>query len=139
MSDNLNNLPDSALSGKKILWVEDDAFLSEIISRRLSKQNYVLIHTKDGETALSMVEKEKPDIILLDILLPGINGFDLLEKFKTNPTTKDIPVVLISNLSQQSDIERGLSLGAERFLVKATVSLDEITAQIKEVLEKFKK
>ena len=124
-----------SLEGKKIMWVEDDSFLSDIIARKLSAEKCVLVHVRDGEQALSVVEKEMPDIILLDILLPGISGFEILEKFKANSKIKDIPVIILSNLGQKSDLEKGEELKANRFLIKATTTLDEIMRQIKEVLE----
>lgn len=127
------------LAGKKIMWVEDDSFLGDIIARKLSAEKCVLVHTKDAEEALSLVETEMPDVILLDILLPGMNGFELLEKLKSNSKLKDIPVILLSNLGQESDVEKGKSLGAERFLIKATLKLDEVIAQIAEVLAETKK
>lgn len=127
------------LAGKKIMWVEDDSFLSDIIARKLSAEKCVLVHAKDAEEALVMVEKEMPDMILLDILLPGKNGFELLESLKGNPKVKDIPVVLLSNLGQKSDIEKGKNLGAKRFLIKATLNLDEVIDQIEEVLAETKK
>ena len=127
------------LAGKKIMWVEDDSFLSDIIARKLSAEKCLLVHAKDAEEALVMVEKEMPDMILLDILLPGKNGFELLESLKGNPKVKDIPVILLSNLGQKSDIEKGKNLGAERFLIKATLNLDEVIGQIEEVLAETKK
>lgn len=132
-------LSSGVLVGKKIMWVEDDSFLSEIIARKLSSEKCTLVHTKDAEGALSLVETEMPDVILLDILLPGMNGFELLEKLKSNPKLKNIPIILLSNLGQKSDIEKGKSLGADRFLIKAMLTLDEIIEQIQEVLEKTKK
>ena len=131
------NISNQGIAKKKVMWVEDDSFLGDIIARKLSKQDYILIYARNGEEALSMVEEKMPDIILLDILLPGINGFELLKKFKENPKIKNIPVVLLSNLGQKSDIENGKDLGAERYLIKATLSLDEIIVQVKEVLEKI--
>ena len=130
---------DGKLKGKKIMWVEDDSFLSDIIARKLSVYGCVLVSARDGEQALSIVEKEIPDIILLDILLPGMSGFELLEKLKSNEKIKNIPVIILSNLSQKSDIEKGKELKAERFLVKATLTLDEIMRQIGEILEETKK
>lgn len=122
------------LGGKKIMWVEDDIFLSEIIARKLGNQGCKLIHAAEGEQALSVVEKEMPDVILLDILLSGIDGFEILRRLKANPAVKDIPVILLSNLGQRSDIEKGEKLGAETFLIKATVTLDEIIDEIKHVI-----
>jgi CheY-like chemotaxis protein len=124
------------LEGKKVMWVEDDKFLSDIIARKLSREKCVLHHATEGESAIAMAEKEQPDVILLDILLPGIDGFEILSRLKSNPLTKNIPVIFLSNLGQQSDIERGQRLGAARFLVKATVTLDEIVNEIKKVLPK---
>lgn len=127
------------LTGKKILWVEDDSFLSEIIARKLAAEKCVLVHAKDAESALSLLEAEKPDIILLDILLPGMSGFELLKKIKAIPAVKDIPVIMLSNLGQESDIEKGNGLGAKRFLVKASLTLDEIIDNMSEVLRESKK
>ncbi|KKU54736.1 MAG: Two component transcriptional regulator, winged helix family [Parcubacteria group bacterium GW2011_GWA1_47_11] len=123
-----------ALAGKKVMWVEDDSFLSDIIARKLSAEKCLLVHTKDAEEALPLVGTEMPDVIMLDVLLPGMNGFELLTKLKSDPKTKSIPVILLSNLGQESDVEKGKSLGADRFLVKATLKLDEVIGQIKEVL-----
>lgn len=124
------------LDGAKILWVEDDVFLSEIIARKLATQGCKLIHATNGEEALSMVEKEMPQIILLDILLSGMDGFEILKLIKSNPKVKDIPVVLLSNLGQQSDVDKGKRLGAEKFLIKATVTLDEIIGEIRHVIDR---
>ncbi|OHA33832.1 MAG: hypothetical protein A2928_03625 [Candidatus Taylorbacteria bacterium RIFCSPLOWO2_01_FULL_45_15b] len=122
------------LKGKTIMWVEDDVFLSDIIARKLSNEECKLLHAASGDTALAMIEKEMPDIVLLDILIPGIDGFEILSRVKANPALKKIPVILLSNLGQKDDIEKGQKLGAERFLVKATVTLDEIVEEIKKVV-----
>lgn len=122
------------LSGKKIMAVEDDEFLSDIIARKLSEEGCRLVHTRDGAVVLELFEKEKPDLILLDIILPGMDGFEILRQLRENVKTRDIPVILLTNLGQKSDIEKGMKLGAARFLVKATVTLDEIVDEIKAVL-----
>jgi CheY-like chemotaxis protein len=127
------------LSKKRVLLVEDDVFLGDIIARKLVAQGCIFLYAQDGEKALPLAEQEMPDIILLDILLPGINGFDLLEKFKANPKTKNIPVIILSNLNQSSDFEKGKNLKAARFLIKATTSTEEILLKLKEVLEETKK
>ena len=119
------------LKGKKVMWVEDDKFLSDIISRKLSGEGCTLVHSTNGEEALSVVEKENPDIIVLDILLSGIDGFEILKRLKENQKVKEIPVILLSNLGQKSDIEKGQALGAAKFLVKATMTLDEIVDEVK--------
>lgn len=123
------------LSSKKIMWVEDDKFLSDILAKKLSTQSSELVNVADGSEAIDTINRVKPDIILLDILLPGKNGFEILEEVKKNPDTKNIPIILLSNLGQKEDIEKGKRLGAEKFLVKATVSLDEIVDEIKNVLK----
>lgn len=124
------------LAGKKLLWVEDDRFLKDIITVRLANEGCLLLHAGDESEAFSLLEKERPDVVLLDILLPGTDGFEILKKLKTTESTKNIPVILLSNLSQQADIERGKNGGAEKFLVKSTVTLDEIINEIRDVLIK---
>ena len=123
------------LTGRKIMWVEDDKFLSDIIARKLSMQGCGLVHATEGEEALKLLEKESPDLILLDILLSGIDGFEILRRIKENEKTKKVPVILLSNLGQKEDVEKGKSRGAARFLIKATVTLDEIVEEIKTVLK----
>jgi len=125
----------TSLQGKKIMWVEDDKFLSDIIARKLSAQGSALLHASDGDSALKILESESPDIVLLDILLSGIDGYEILKRVKANEKTKHIPVILLSNLGQKNDVEKGKALGAARFLIKATVTLDEIVEEIKTVLK----
>jgi CheY-like chemotaxis protein len=105
------------------------------MARTLSAQGSSLIHANDGEAALKILESESPDIVLLDILLSGIDGYEILKRMKSGEKTKDIPVILLSNLGQKSDVEKGKALGAARFLIKATVTLDEIVEEIKTVLK----
>lgn len=120
---------------KKILWVEDDVFLSGLIGQRFGGLGAMLFSANNGQQALEIAKMEKPDIILLDILLPGIGGFEILKDLKDNPDTKNIPVIILSNLSQKSDIDKGKELGAISFLVKATVNLDEIVSEVQKVLK----
>ncbi len=127
------------LEGKKVVWVEDDQFLNGIIKRKLSKTKCLYFNAEGGEEALKIIDKEMPDIVMLDILLPGMDGFEILRRIKSNQKTREIPVILLSNLGQTSDIEKGKSLGALRFMIKATVTPDEIINQIKEVLDAGKK
>lgn len=136
-----NNKPagEGVLSGKKVMWIEDDQFLSDLISRKLSKQGCKLMFANTGEDALKMLETEVPDVILLDILLPGINGFDVFEHIRTIDRLKPVPVIILSNFSQQSQIDRGKQLGAARFLVKATIVLDDLVKEIATVLGESKK
>ena len=124
------------LRGKTIMWVEDDQFLSDIIARKLSVEGATLIHASDYEGAMKELKDKTPDLILLDILLSGIDGFEILRQLKDNPKRKAIPVILLSNLGQRSDIDKGKQLGAARFLLKATITLDQILDEIKTVLKK---
>ncbi|MEY2701622.1 MAG: hypothetical protein RLY43_255, partial [Bacteroidota bacterium] len=121
---------------KKIMWVEDDLLLSDMISRKCSINECALLHATDANQAFEILKTEKPDIIILDILLPGKNGFEILDEIKKNEATKDIPVVILSNFGQKDEIEKGLNLGAEKYLVKATLTLDEILTQVNDVLVK---
>ena len=127
------------LEGKKIVWVEDDKFLADIIQRKFVATKCAFFHFTEGAPALETINKEIPDIVMLDLLLPGMDGFEILRQIKANPSTKNIPVVLLSNLGQVEDINKGKGLGATRFIVKATVSPNEIVDQIKEVLAETKK
>lgn len=123
-----------ALGGKTVMWVEDDQFLSDLISRKLSTQGCKLLYAKNGEDGLKLLESEKPDIIILDLLLPGISGFDVLQKIKSDAKTKAIPVIILSNYSQNNEIDRAKDLGAERFLVKASIVLDDLVRELTSVL-----
>ncbi len=127
----------AALAGKKIMWVEDDKFLSDIIARKLSVQGCQLFHATDGVQAFKILETETPDLILLDILLSGIDGFEILKQIKSKEATARIPVILLSNLGQREDVEKGKMLGAARFLIKATVTLDEIVEEMKNVIREI--
>lgn len=119
------------LSGKKILFVEDDIFFADMISAKLSTMGCVLFSAGNGEQALAILEKERPDLIILDLLLPGkMDGFSILENIKNNSNFKDTPVVILSNLGRAEDIERGMRLGAFRYLTKALVSPSEIVENL---------
>ena len=131
----LGYMKEKVLAGKKIMWVEDDKYLNDIISRKFAAEECQLVHASDGESALAMVEKEMPDIILLDILLPRMDGYSVLEKLKSMPAVSHIPVLILSNLGQKSDVEKGKALGAEKFIVKATLSLDEIIQETSNILK----
>lgn len=128
------NKPASGDKKFKILAVEDDNFLRDLLSRKLGKENSEFITAIDGEEALKILETETPSIILLDLVLPGIDGFEVLKKIRENPRTKDIPVVILSNLGQDSDIEKAKSLGANDFLIKANFSIDEVIEKIKTLI-----
>ena len=121
---------ENLLANKKILWVEDDVFLSDIVARKMSNLNAQLLHAVDSAQTFELLEKETPDLIVLDILLPGMSGYEILEKIKSDPKTKDIPVIILSNFGQKSEVDKGLSMGAVRYLIKATLTLDEILEEV---------
>jgi len=124
------------LDNRVILWVEDDILLRDIIAKKLSKLNTKLLHAADSNEAFKFLEEETPDIIFLDILLPGMNGYEILEKLKGNEKTKNIPVIILSNFGQKSEIEKGMDMGAEKFLIKATITLDEVFQEAEEIIER---
>jgi len=122
------------LTGKKILWLEDDKFLSNLIAQKLSKGGGQLIYCKNGDEAIKAASEQKPDVILLDILLPGMDGIEVLSKLKENPETKNIPVIMFSNVDDKSKVDQSINLGAKGFFVKATMDLDQIIQEILKVL-----
>ncbi|MDD4333059.1 MAG: response regulator [Patescibacteria group bacterium] len=121
---------------KKILLVEDDSFLREIIFKRLAKEGFVVTEAEDGEKALLAVDKEKFDLILLDILLPSINGFEVLQKIRSleDENAKKVPVIMLSNLGEETDIKKAMEFGANNYLVKAHFTTEEIIEKIREEL-----
>ena len=120
---------------KKILIVEDDEFLRELISQKLVKEGYDIGSAIDGEEGVKKIKDEKPDLVLLDLILPGIDGFEVLTQMKEMPSTSSIPVIILSNLGQKEDIERGLKLGAADYLIKAHFTPGEIIEKIKSIIE----
>jgi len=121
-----------------ILLVEDDPFLSSILQLKLDKENFKTIRAADGEEALNLLTEQgiRPDLILLDLILPKKNGFEVLETIRQDPTLEKLPVVIISNLGQPSDIDRGKALGVIDYFVKAKLSVDELVNKIKEEIVK---
>lgn len=121
---------------KKVFIVEDDEFLRSLNAKKLEDAGYAVAVAVDGVSAIQMIPQEKPHLIFLDLLLPGEkNGFDVLQDVKSKAETKDIPVIVFSNLGQAEDIEKAKSLGAADFLVKANFTLDDVVAKIQEVLK----
>lgn len=124
----------SSLGDKKILLVEDDNFLSDVLSKKLSNEKVNVTHATSGEEAVELAQKELPHLILLDLVLPGINGFETLKQIKADERTKNAHVIILSNLSQEEDIERAKTLGADAFLVKAISTPTEIFSTIQSIL-----
>jgi len=119
---------------KKILVIEDDKFLRELIAQKIMKEGYDMAEAVDGEKGIEAVKKEKPDLILLDLILPGIDGFEVLARIKADPEIAKIPVIILSNLGQKDDIEKGLKMGASDYLIKAHFTPAEIIAKVKTIL-----
>ncbi|MBR0460383.1 response regulator [Candidatus Saccharibacteria bacterium] len=118
----------------KVMLVEDDASLREIYSIRLAAEGYEIISAGDGEEALAVAVKEKPDLILSDVMMPKISGFDMLDILRSTPETKDIKVVMMTALSSEDQRKRGEALGADRYLVKSQVGIEDVVNVIHEVL-----
>jgi len=121
---------------KKILFIEDESALQKTFGDILGQEGYKMISAMDGDEGLKLAGAEKPDLILLDLILPKINGFDALEQLKDNLSTKDIPVIVLTNLEGTGDVEKALELGATTYLVKANYTLEEVLQKIKQALEK---
>src|SRR5882762_9149004 len=119
----------------KIMLVEDDNNLREIYEARLLAEGYEIVSARDGEEALALAVKEKPDLIIADIMMPKISGFDMLDILRTTPETKDTKVIMMTALSQAEDKERASKLGADRYLVKSQVTLEDVARVAREVLE----
>lgn len=120
---------------QKILIIEDDNFLRDLISRKLIKEGFDVIEALDGEEGIRKVKEKKPDLILLDLILPTLDGFEVLSKIKKDTEIKELPVLILSNLGQKDEIERGLQLGAVDYLVKANFTPSEIVGKVKEILK----
>ena len=118
----------------KILVIEDDKFLRELIIQKLLKEGYTTAVAVDGEEGVKKIKEEKPDLVLLDIILPGIDGFEVLKKAKEDGEIKDVPIVILSNLGQQDDIDKGVQLGAKDYLIKAEFTPGEIVQKVKDIL-----
>jgi len=120
---------------KTILLIEDDKFLRELISRKLTGEGFEVLEAVDGEAGIKKIKEEKPDLVLLDLILPGIDGFEVLAKLKEDPKISSIPVIILSNLDQREEMEKGLKLGAIDYLIKAHFTPGEIIEKIKAVLK----
>lgn len=115
---------------------EDDKFLSNIYKTKLTKIGFQVDHALNGEEALKMARENKPDLILLDLIMPVKDGFETLKELKADSSLKDVQVIILSNLSQEEDRQRVLNLGAVEYVVKADVSFSEIVKLVKKYLAK---
>jgi len=118
----------------KILIVEDEKFLRTLMTKKLDQENFDTITAVDGEEALKKIKKEKPDLVLLDILLPSITGWEVLKKIKKDPKMKDLPVLMLTNLGEKEDVEKGLEMGASDYIIKAHFTPSEIVDKVRKYL-----
>jgi DNA-binding response OmpR family regulator len=119
---------------KRILLAEDDRFLRRAAESALKRAGFTVLPAADGEEALRLARAEKPDLVLLDLIMPKLQGFEVLKALKADPTTAMIPVVVLSNLGQDGDVQRALESGAVAYLVKANLSLDELVVRARAAL-----
>jgi len=120
---------------KKILLVENDPFLIDIYVSRLREEGYKVEVALDGERAMEKIKKEKPDLLVLDIILPKMDGWDVLKEITKEVQLKKIKVIILSNLGEQKEIKKGLEMGAVDYLVKANYTPSEVVEEIKKILE----
>lgn len=118
----------------KILLVEDDNNLREIYGARLEAEGYEIHSASDGEEALAIAVKQKPDLIISDVMMPKISGFDMLDILRSTPETRDVKVIVMTALSQEEDRQRGEQLGADKYVVKSQVTLDDVVSMTRELL-----
>ncbi|MFH0951815.1 MAG: response regulator [Patescibacteria group bacterium] len=119
-----------------IVLVEDDSFLAGMYVTKLELENFKVELAIDGEAGLKTIREAKPNIILLDVVLPKKDGFAVLQEIKKDKTLKDIPVILLTNLGQRSDVDKGLSLGAVDYLIKAHFLPSEVIDKIKHFVKR---
>jgi len=120
---------------KKILFVEDEASLQRAIGESLKKVGYEVLSATDGQQAMEQIKSQDFDLIVLDIVLPKVDGFEVLKKIKSDPEKKDIPVLVLTNLETSGDVQKALELGATNYLVKANYSLDQMIEKINSMLQ----
>jgi DNA-binding response OmpR family regulator len=120
----------------RVLMVEDDKFLRDLAAQKMQKEDLEVVTAMDGEQGISLAEKNIPNIVLLDILLPGIDGYEVLRRIRLNPALNNTYVAMLSNFGQREDIEKALKGGADHFLVKANYTLDEVVQEVKQIVIK---
>ncbi len=119
---------------KKILFIEDESSLQKTFGDILEKNNCKIVSALDGEIGLRLSKSEKPDLILLDIILPKVNGLEVLKALKEDGETKDIPVIVLTNLDNIENINKVIELGATSYLVKTEYTIEEVMGKIKKAL-----
>jgi len=120
---------------KTILFIEDESALQKTFGDILSKESYDMISALDGEIGLNLAKSKKPDLILLDLVLPKVHGFEVLKELKSDPGTKDIPIIVLTNLEAMEDVNKAIELGAKTYLVKTQYNLEEVVEKVKKALK----
>ena len=120
---------------KKILFIEDEEALQKTMNDILKSAKYEVFSAMDGDSGIAIAKNKNPDLILVDLILPKKNGFEVLQELKKDPVTKDIPVIVLTNLEGSLDVERALALGATTYLVKANYSLQDIVSKIEALFQ----
>ncbi len=119
---------------KTIFLVEDDLFLSSLLKTKFIEAGFKVINARDGDEAIQILKKQKPDIIILDIILPKKNGFEVMQEINKNPAINKAPIIIVSNLGQSEDVSKGKELGAIEYFVKARISIEDLVEKIKKFL-----
>lgn len=119
---------------KTIMIIEDDRFLSSLMKARLEKDGFVIIQAFDGEEAIQVFKDQTPSLIILDLVMPKVTGFEVLQTISITPQLEKVPVVILSNLAQDSDIEKARELGAKEYFVKVKVSIDDLVGRVKSLV-----
>ncbi len=122
-------------NNKTVLIIEDDPFISDVYVLKLESEGYSVDTANDGVVGLEKIQKKKYDIVLLDILMPNLDGFKVLERIKMVPTLNKVPVVILTNLSQKNDIQKGLNLGAVDYIVKTKFTPSEVIRTVNKILK----
>jgi DNA-binding response OmpR family regulator len=116
---------------KKIMIIEDDHFLSSLMKTRLEREGFGVIQAFDGEEAMEALKVDIPSLIVLDLIMPKVTGFEVLQMISITPQLQKVPVVIVSNLAQDSDVEKARQLGAKEYFIKVKVSIDDLIGKIK--------
>ncbi|MDD5145476.1 MAG: response regulator [Candidatus Pacebacteria bacterium] len=119
---------------KKILFIEDESALQKTFSDLLSAAGFEMISALDGEIGLELAQRKNPDLVLLDLVLPKMHGLEVLKKLKEDPKTKEVPIIILTNLEGMAEVEKALELGATTYLVKSQYDLKEVAEKIKQIL-----
>ncbi|HKX19415.1 MAG TPA: response regulator [bacterium] len=126
--------PPARDAGATVLLVEDDPLLRKAAESALRRDGFRVLAAANGEEALQSVAREVPDLVLLDLVMPGIQGYDVLRALKGDPATAHVPVVILTNLGQGADVERAMQAGAAAYAIKAELALRELTGLVRKVL-----